>query len=49
MQYKIFKDNIKLSRFGMGFMRLPVLDGDDSKIDYENPKYLKELSDMLSR
>ena len=32
MQYKQFKD-LKLSALGMGCMRLPVVDGDDAKID----------------
>lgn len=40
MQYKYFKDGIKLSRLGMGVMRLPVLDGDDSKIDFEKAQKL---------
>lgn len=40
MQYKTFKDNIKLSRLGMGVMRLPVLDGDDAIIDYEKGQKL---------
>lgn len=35
MIYKEFKDGIKLSALGMGVMRMPVLDGDNSKIDYE--------------
>ena len=35
MQYKDFKDGIRLSRLGLGNMRLPVIDGDQGKIDYE--------------
>lgn len=38
MQYKEYKDGIKLSRLGMGNMRLPVKEGDDSRIDYEKAK-----------
>ena len=34
MQYKEFKDGIRLSRLGMGAMRLPVK-GSDSEIDHE--------------
>ena len=40
MQYKYFKDGVKLSRLGMGVMRLPILDGDDSKIDFEKAQKL---------
>ena len=32
MMYRDFQD-VKLSALGMGAMRLPVVDGDDSKID----------------
>ena len=40
MQYRVFKDGIRLSRLGMGVMRLPVVDGDDSRIDFEKAKKL---------
>ncbi|MCH1983464.1 aldo/keto reductase [Ruminococcus sp. OA3] len=38
MQYKEYKDGIRISRLGMGVMRLPVEDQDDSKIQYEKAK-----------
>jgi len=44
MQYKEFKDGIKLSRLGMGIMRLPVIDGDNSRIDYPEAKKIIELA-----
>lgn len=34
MEFKQFK-NIQLSRLGMGNMRLPIVDNDNAKIDYE--------------
>lgn len=37
MKYGNFKDEIKLSRLGMGVMRLPVK-GNDAEIDYESAK-----------
>lgn len=40
MQYKEFKDGIKLSRLGMGAMRLPVQEGKDACIDYDAAKKL---------
>lgn len=38
MQYKNFKDDLKLSRLGMGVMRLPVLNKDYGAIDFEKAK-----------
>lgn len=35
-------NGIKLSALGMGNMRLPVLDGNDSKIDVEYAKQMLE-------
>lgn len=43
MQYKDYRHNIKLSRLGMGVMRLPVKDGNDALIDYEKAKHLIDL------
>lgn len=40
MQYKEFKDGIKLSRLGMGLMRLPVLQEENQPIDYEKAKVI---------
>lgn len=41
MCYKSFQDNIKLSRLGMGIMRLPVIKTENGeKIDYEAAKEL---------
>lgn len=38
MQYKNFKDTTKLSRLGMGAMRLPVIGEDQGNIDYKKAK-----------
>lgn len=38
MQYKEYKNGIQLSRLGMGVMRLPVMNRDDSRINYEKAK-----------
>ena len=38
MQYKTYKHNVKLSRLGMGNMRLPVIDGNNAEINYEEAK-----------
>ena len=40
MQYKTFKDEIQLSRLGMGVMRLPIAEGNDAQIDYEKAEKL---------
>lgn len=40
MQYKNYKDGIRLSRLGMGAMRLPVVGEDQGNIDYEKAKEL---------
>lgn len=40
MQYKSYKDNIRLSRLGMGVMRLPVLEQDNARIDVERAQKL---------
>ncbi len=42
MIYKEFQD-LKLSALGMGTMRLPILDGDDSKIDADAAREMIEL------
>ena len=45
MQLKKFKDGIKLSRLGLGNMRLPVCDGDpNGPIDYEKAKAIVDGS-----
>lgn len=43
MQYKEFKDGIRLSRLGMGVMRLPVVGQDDAVIDYKEEKEIIDL------
>ncbi len=35
MKYRIFKNETKISQMGLGFMRLPVIDGDNARIDEE--------------
>ncbi len=40
MQYKEYKNGIKLSRLGMGAMRLPVLNQDEAQIDYNQAEVL---------
>lgn len=47
MIYKEFKDGIQLSRLGMGTMRLPILDKDNEKIDYE--KAMKLIDDCMQQ
>lgn len=47
MIYKEFKDGIQLSRLGMGTMRLPILDKDNAKIDYE--KATKLIDDCMKQ
>lgn len=37
MIYNKFQD-LKLSALGLGMMRLPVIDGDDSKVDEVQPQ-----------
>lgn len=43
MIYKKFKDK-QLSSLGMGAMRLPVIDGDDSKIDIDETKRMVDYA-----
>lgn len=43
MQYREFKDK-KLSLLGFGAMRLPVIDGDDAKIDVEQTMRMVEYA-----
>ncbi|MBQ7447750.1 MAG: aldo/keto reductase [Eubacterium sp.] len=43
MIYKTFQD-MKLSALGMGAMRLPVIDGDDSKIDKEQTQVMVDYA-----
>lgn len=43
MQYKEYKDGIRLSRLGMGVMRLPVVNQDDAVIDYKKAKEIIDL------
>ena len=47
MRYKEFKDGVQLSRLGMGTMRLPILDNDNAKIDYE--KAAKLVDDCMEQ
>lgn len=50
MKYKNFKDNIELSRLGMGNMRLPVINNDEGNIDYEKAKAIidKAMQDGIN-
>ena len=43
MIYRDFKD-LKLSALGMGAMRLPVMDGDDSKVDREKAQAMVDFA-----
>ena len=43
MIYRTFQDE-KLSAMAMGCMRLPVLDGDDSKIDVEHAQTMVDYA-----
>ena len=42
MEYRTFRDGIRLSRLGMGVMRLPVLEQDNARIDEEKAMKLIE-------
>lgn len=45
MQYANFtKDDLKISRLGYGLMRLPVIDGDNAKIDYKKSEDLVQYA-----
>ncbi len=46
MNYRTFPKlpDIKISQFGMGLMRLPVIEGDYSKIDYEKANEMVEAA-----
>ena len=43
MIYRKFQD-LKLSALGMGAMRLPVIDGDDSRVDEEKTQAMVDLA-----
>lgn len=43
MQYKEYKDGVRLSRLGMGAMRLPVHNQDEAQIDYAQAENLIRL------